>query len=94
MNRPYVYQAIITKYLGPTNTRGSRIKAMAAAGSITLPVDDSLNIEQRHAKAAEALCRKFGWNGSYYQGGMPGDDGYCFVAAAFGKLASDPAFVV
>lgn len=26
-------QAIETKYLGPTNTRGSRIKASAQAGS-------------------------------------------------------------
>ena len=35
-------QAIETRYLGPTNTRGSRIKATAAAGSITIHYDDAL----------------------------------------------------
>jgi hypothetical protein len=46
------YQAIVTKYIGPTNTRGSRIKARAAAGSITLSRDDSLGIEShKHIKA-------------------------------------------
>jgi hypothetical protein len=73
------YQAITTKYLGPTNFRGSRIKATAAAGSITVHYDDSLNSEQAHAQAAEALARKFGWAGAYVQGGLPDDHGYCFV---------------
>lgn len=71
------WQAITTKYLGPTNFRGSRIKAMAEAGSITVSYDDSLNTQDAHAKAAQALARKFGWTGEYYQGGL--SDGYCFV---------------
>lgn len=74
-----IVQAITTKYIGATNTRGSRIKATAAAGSITISCDDSLNIERRHAKAAQALAAKLGWKGSYYQGGMPNDCGYVFV---------------
>lgn len=54
-------QAIQTKFMGPTNTRGSRIKATAAAGSITLGWDHALNSEQNHVAAARALCQKFGW---------------------------------
>jgi len=86
-----VFQAITTKYLGPTNFRGSRIKATAAAGSITIDCDDSLSIEARHAKAAEALARKFGWVGAYIQGGSPDDRGYCFVCLGEG---SNFAFII
>src|SRR4051812_45021830 len=35
-------QAIQTRYLGPSNVRGSRVKAFAAAGSITLSWDHRL----------------------------------------------------
>lgn len=55
-------QAITTKYLGPTNFRGSRIKAYCQAGSITIPFDHSLSGEEVYAKAAWALCKKLGWN--------------------------------
>lgn len=74
-----VRQAIITKYLGPTNFRGSRIKATCAARSITVSYDHALNLEKNHAWAAEALARKLGWAGRWSQGGMPDDTGYCFV---------------
>lgn len=87
----FIVQAITTKYLGPTNTRGSRIKAVAAAGSVTIERDSSLGIEANHARAAEALANKFGWHGQYYQGGMPDDCGYAFVCVhADGK----PAFSI
>lgn len=86
--RAVVLQAITTKYIGPSNTKGSRIKATAAAGSITIHYDDSLNSERAHAKAAEALANKFKWKGSYYQGGMPNDSGYCFV-----HCEDKPAFI-
>ena len=54
-------QAIITKYLCPTNYRGSRIKASAEAGSITLQWDDALNQSENHHAAALALMNKMGW---------------------------------
>lgn len=50
-------QAIETKYLGPTNTRGSRIKATCEAGSITIPYGNG-NTEECHIEAAKALCNK------------------------------------
>jgi hypothetical protein len=73
------YQAITTKYLGPSNTLGSRIKATAAAGSVIVHIDNALNIEENHAKAAEALANKFKWQGSWYIGSLPGEHGYAFV---------------
>jgi hypothetical protein len=75
------YQAITTKYLGPSNVRGSRIKASAAAGSVIVSYDDSLNSENAHAAAAAKLAEKFGWTGKYYIGGLPDDRGYVFVCA-------------
>lgn len=54
-------QAIETKYLGPTNHRGARIKATAQAGSVMLSWDDSKDVDENHLDAAQALAKKFGW---------------------------------
>jgi hypothetical protein len=54
--RNSLMQAIVTKYIGPTNFRGSRIKATAAAGSITIPYEAALNPTQNHDAAALALA--------------------------------------
>jgi hypothetical protein len=54
-------QAILTKYHGPGNVRGSRISAEAAAGKIFVPYDHALDIDDNHKVAALALIRKFGW---------------------------------
>ena len=52
-------QAIITKFLGPTNTRGARIKAAAMRGSITISYDHAIESEANHVAAAQALKEKF-----------------------------------
>lgn len=65
-------QAIETKYLGPTNSRGARVKATAQAGSVTLSWDNSLNADENHGRAAVALADKFGWyrgKPGYWAGG-------------------------
>lgn len=77
-----MFQAITTKYIGPSNTRGSRIKATAAAGSVTIEYDDGLNSAANHSKAAEALAVKYGWRGNWLMGGMPEGTGYCFVCSS------------
>ena len=74
-----MYQAIQTKFLAPTNVRGSRVKATAEAGSVTLSWDHALNSEQNHTVAAEALARKYGWAGEWIGGAIPGTSGYAFV---------------
>lgn len=75
-------QAIVTKYHGPTNARGSRIKATAAAGSVIIPVENELSLQQNHKRAAAALADKFAWNKPHYgtlvMGGLP-DGSYVHV---------------
>lgn len=51
-------QAIITRFLGPTNFRGSRYKASCDAGTIIVSADHGLNAEQNHIAARAALCCK------------------------------------
>jgi hypothetical protein len=56
--------AIHTKYIGATNTKGSRIKATIRRDSKTLwtasvPFDHALTCEERHALAARALLQKY-----------------------------------
>ena len=76
-------QAIVTKYLGPTNFRGSRVKATCAAGSLTLSWDDALDVDGNHDAAALALATKLGWRGDRYGkmagGGLPKGDGSVYV---------------
>lgn len=71
-------QAIITKYIGPTNFKGSRIKATTASGiSKVTEYDDALNSEQNHMQAASNLMDKLSWDGKLVGGSTP--TGYCFV---------------
>jgi len=72
-------QAITTKWLAPTNSRGSRVKASAAAGSVTVQWDYALNVDANHMAAARALVEKMGWGGQWVGGSMPGWLGYVFV---------------
>lgn len=75
----FITQAIETKYLPATNTRGSRIKATAWVGSITVPYDYGLNADDNHKAAADALIAKYQWQGTFAQGGNAKGDGYYFV---------------
>jgi len=76
--------AIITKYLSPTNTKGSRVKAIADGGfslgahTITIPFDHSLNQGQAHKKAAIALRDKMNWKGDLVGGGIKHGYAFCF----------------
>ncbi len=75
-------QAIITKYLPCTNSKGSRIKAQCAAGSITIDYPHELSGQAVYRKAAEALVAKLGWSNANYGcllgGQLPSGD-YAFV---------------
>jgi len=75
----FVTQAIETRYLGPTNTKGGRIKATAWAGSVTIGYDHALGHAENHRAAADALLAKLGWDGTFAQGGNVKGDGYHFV---------------
>lgn len=49
---------IRTRYLGPTNTRGARIKAWSGSRSVTIPYPYELSTEDAHAEAASWLHDK------------------------------------
>ena len=75
-------QAIRTRYYGPSNVRGSRIKAQCEAGSITVHYDHALDIEGNHVAAREALLNKLNWRPAQGRAYTPmvvgffGHDGY------------------
>lgn len=88
--RNHVYQAIVTKYIGPSNVRGSRVKASASAGSVTISYNSALNSEDNHLAAAETLARKYGWldNATLHGGGMPDGSGNVYVMIHKGDAQS------
>lgn len=73
-------KAIQTKYMGPTNVRGARIKATDNDGnSVTIPYPHELSGEDVHRAAADKLVRKMKWGtGDDLCGGVL-KDGYAFV---------------
>ena len=71
--------AIQTRYLGPTNFRGSRYKAFTESGrSITIHAADNLSSQENHRAAARALQAKMGWTDNLIEGGTT--EGYVYVA--------------
>lgn len=67
-------QAIVTKYHGATNTRGSRISARAQAGKRFYICDSSLGTNENHDATAAAFAIELGWIKSAAEligGGMP-----------------------
>lgn len=87
-------QAIQTRFLAPTNTKGDRIKAWCARGSITVGYDYGIDGEQeKHHSAVKALIAKFcqedsidgqdtvsnPWN-TAWNGGQLSNGDFCFVS--------------
>ena len=80
-----IMQAITTKYLGPTDARGSRIVARCQAKRLTVPWDHALDVEANHRAAGRALVRLMGWHAPIYSvewhmGALPDGSGYVLVA--------------
>lgn len=75
----YAFQAIETRFHGPTDFRGSRYSARADKRIPVLFVgaDHALNSTENHAAAAQQFAEKMGWSGKWYAGGTR--DGYVFV---------------
>lgn len=91
-------QSITTKYLGPTNSKGARVKATARKASsfgsemsATVPFSYE-GTEQAHCAAAKACAEKLGWSGLWVGGGNLNEDGYVFVnvvGTSFGRDRED-----
>lgn len=82
-------QGITTKYLGPTNYRGSRIKATARkASSLGKEMSHTRSYQhgssdEEHTLAAKELAAKLGWKGLWIGGGgKPEEDGNQYVNVA------------
>lgn len=60
--------AIVTRYLGPTNTLGGRIKATNGNKTIRLPYDHRLTPDGNHYAAA----RKLAGHDNLVGGALPG----------------------
>lgn len=73
-----MYMAIETKYIGPTNYRPGRVKAVSDAGSLTRAWDHALGVQENHHAAAVALAERMGWPTDMIGGALPGK-GYAFV---------------
>ena len=75
--------AITTKYIGPSDTKGSRIKATwrrydGHKMQVTVGYDDALSQRDNHAAAAMKLCRMSMDGGNDWTCGET-DSGYVFV---------------
>jgi hypothetical protein len=80
-----IMQAIQTKYIPATNTKGARVKAWAWAGSLTIAFASGVSTELNHVRAARALAVKLNWTkgeyGALYGGCLPNGREYAFVFA-------------
>lgn len=78
-------QGISTRYLGPTHSRGSRIKALARkANGFGAEMSHTRSYgygdtEEEHTGAAHELAEKLGWSGLWIGGGTPSEDGFQYV---------------
>ena len=86
-------QAILVRYLGPTNSRGSRFKASCDRGSVTIPYPYAAHRSDAPRQAAQALVDRFlaedaktgtppeqnPWGRPMVSGGLPNNGGTVFV---------------
>lgn len=83
--------AILTKYLGPTNYRGARIKAYSKNRSVTIPYDHALSDEMIHFEAVKAFAEKHlsGLDADSMKdmrfGGTEEGYAFCFAGSIVGK---------
>lgn len=71
-------QAIVTKYHGPTNVKGTRVSARCDAKRRIYWWDHSLGTAENHQTAAMMLAQELGWSGMWC-GGSLSTGGYVFV---------------
>ena len=82
--------AIVTKYHGPTNNKGSRISAEGFGSRVMVPYRYNLDGAARHFEAVKALCAKVGVSGKFVAGWLPKGDGYAFVHCDCGEFEVKP----
>ncbi len=86
-------QAIVTKFHGATNVRGSRMSATYDGGRVFMGYDSGLSPYGNHKAVAQKLCDKLGWEGRYEGGGMS-DGRYAWVYVPTAEESSIAPHVV
>jgi hypothetical protein len=95
-------QAILTKFIPATNTKGDRIKAICKRGSLTVEYPEHLEApEKTHRFAVDSLIAKFikedakngnknrnPWATPYVTGGLPGNMGYAHVFVTYDTVTA------
>jgi hypothetical protein len=72
-------KAIETKFVGPSNVKGSRYIASDSDGNrVILGADYEIRQDLNHRKAAEALRDKMGWKGELVGGGTKTGETFVF----------------
>ena len=77
-------QTIETKYVGPSNVKGSRIIATSASGKRAIvSYDSALSSEDAHMVGVKALCAKLDWHGKLAGGHTKNGMVWVFVHGSF-----------
>jgi hypothetical protein len=71
-------QAIVTKYIGPSNTKGARIQARMGDVRVSVPYPHELSGAAGHFEAVKALCEKLGYKDREFVSAFS-NDGYVFI---------------
>jgi hypothetical protein len=84
MTDPIIFQAIQTRYIGPSNTKGARIVARCAAKRIIVSRHrfDELSTEKAHQAVAKLLAKQLDWTGDMITGCLH-DGSYAHVFSSF-----------
>ena len=84
-------QAIQVRYLGPTDTKGSRMKAFCLGGSHTINIDNARSIGYNAKRAAFELASQLNWPGNYVGGTLPCGD-VVFVNEPMKRITGEDEF--
>lgn len=74
-------QAVVTRYVGPTNTRGSRVSVRCDAARMLVPWQCDLGSEENHATAILRMLLRLDWCGNWVLGGLPDNCGCVAVCS-------------
>ena len=78
-------KAILTKFHGPTNVKGSRISATDSDGNRVIIGYDH-GATDPHDQAVIALCEKMGWEGEMVRGTTKDGGAYVFYCPGLNTL--------
>lgn len=84
------HQAITTRFIGATNTRGTHIRAHCKGGSIRMPYEHGWDLDRNHREAAQLLIAKLKWRRDGWAQGTLSSGIVAHVRFAADELAVQP----